>query len=181
MTTYNRSKQNWNLWHSLENNTSWLLLCQYQRWLLLSYIGFSRSYSHNSDRPVTNVWTSSLHPLKWLWTINYPTPMHIIKNQHFIEDWPLRSKFSRFIWSIESLTNSPLNATMQCTSTRLIWKPKSLKSFNLNASKELDLSSRYQARLEPFNELDFYARIHNRFLTFSSFFTLDLVCSLCPH
>jgi hypothetical protein len=62
----------------------------------------------------------TLHPLEWPETINYLTPMHIIKNQECIEVWPLKSELSRLTRSIEPLTHSPLNATMQRASTLLV-------------------------------------------------------------
>jgi len=71
----------------------------------------------------------------------------------------------------EMLTIFPLNATMQCTSTSLFWKLENLEIFESKCSfKDLTLSKRYQARLEPLNGTDTYARMHDKFFSSSLFF-----------
>ncbi len=74
----------------------------------------------------------------------------------------------------EPLTNSPLNATIQCTSLLLSGNLKTWKSLNLT------LNSKYQACLKPFNGTNFYVRMHNKFLPSSLFFTLGLVHTFSP-
>jgi hypothetical protein len=130
LTTYNRSKQNWNIWCPTKNNTSWILLYQYQKWLMLTFTGFSRSYSCNFKL------TDMLQMSK------FPTYIHLNGYEPLVTQLQCISSRIKILlkhglWGhnsegslnpFEPLTNSPLNAIMQCTSTPLIWKSKNLET-----------------------------------------------------
>jgi hypothetical protein len=127
LTTYNGPKQNWIFWYPTTNNISWLFLSlSWHRRLLPAFSNLQHNHLMHTQigKIVIESRIYTLHPLEWPKTISYLTPMHIIKNQESIEVWSLRLELSRFTRSIEPLTHSPLNATMQRASTLLIWKPK---------------------------------------------------------
>jgi hypothetical protein len=116
-------KQNWNFLVSYSKQhllTLSFALCH--RILLPTFTDLQQNQLMHTQigKAITESKTYALHPLEWPETISYLTPMHIIKNQTSIEVWPLRSELSRFTQSIEPLTHSPLNPTMQRASTLLV-------------------------------------------------------------